>query len=253
MPAQTPSATAPRGTEPPKPKSTVSYTPVPQQDMIISEQKRVLDESLHHLFAATEGLRRFPLPPFPPQSGATSPSSTDSWNHCNTDAYEDDMSDTDTWPGNEGESHVGVRQLTRWINHYKTSEPDFYYNAIIHHIECQDIQLSLVYGIAASSDGLPDEEKWPQSWNKLYPVMQWITNHLVAAVQSVPKSERETFVKKGKQKMLEVEDGIRRDWLDGDRPMTNAVFRILQRNLRRNYSRHVKGKFDEDFLEWTTF
>lgn len=66
MPTQTPSATAPRGTELPKPKSTVSYTPVSQQDMIISEQKRILDESLHHLVAATKGLRRSPLQPFPP-------------------------------------------------------------------------------------------------------------------------------------------------------------------------------------------
>ncbi|RBR08026.1 uncharacterized protein FIESC28_10404 [Fusarium coffeatum] len=183
MPTQTPSETAPRGTEPPKPKSTVSYTPVPQQDMIIGEQKPTLDESLHHLVAATEGLRRFP-----PQSAATSPSSTDSWNHYDTDPDEDDISDTDTWPGRKIDSHVGIRQLTRWLNHHKTSELDFYYNSIIQHIECQDIQLGLVYGIIASSDGLPDEEKWPPNWNKLYPVMQWITNHLVAAVQSVPES-----------------------------------------------------------------
>ena len=101
MPTQTPSATAPRGTESPTPKSTVMYTSVPQQDMIIGEQKRILDEFLHHLLAATEGLRRFPLSPFPPQSTATIPSSTDSWNHYDTDHDEDDISDTDTWPSNK--------------------------------------------------------------------------------------------------------------------------------------------------------
>ena len=65
---------------------------------------------------------------------------------------------------------------------------------------------SLVYGIAASFPGLPDEVRLPPDWDWLHRVKQWITNHLVAAVQSVPESQREAFVKKGEQKRLE--DGV---------------------------------------------
>jgi hypothetical protein len=73
MPTQPRSATAPTGTELPKHKGTVSDMTFPKQDMIVGEQKRELDESLHHLIAATRGLLGFPLPPFPPQSDSTYP------------------------------------------------------------------------------------------------------------------------------------------------------------------------------------
>lgn len=56
--------------------------------------------------------------------------------------------------------------------------------------------------------------------------MQWITNCLVAAVQSVSESKRESFVKNGEQNMLE--DGIVRDGFDGDGSKGKSVEVIEQ-------------------------